>query len=406
MSLIVQKYGGTSVGTADRIKAVAKRIVETKEQGHDVIVVVSAMGKTTDQLVSLAKQITEYPNPREMDMLLSTGEQISISLLAMALHDLGQKATSLTGAQIGLLTDNVHTKAKIVGMKPDKIIQLLEQGHIIIVAGFQGMTPDFDVTTLGRGGSDTSAVAVASILKAERCVIYTDVDGIYTADPRYVPKARKLKMISYGEMLELASLGAKVMSSRSIEFGKKYGVPIVVRSSFNDEDGTVITEEGERMEDVVVTGVALDKDEAKITIQQVSDQPGIAARIFRVLADEGINIDMIVQNISDKGLTDVSFTTPVAELKKAISVSEKIVKDIGASRVVSNDKVAKLSVIGAGMRSHPGVAADMFEALAEEKINIEMITTSEIRISCVISEEDAERAARAVHTKFKLDCEG
>lgn len=403
MSLIVQKYGGTSVGTPERIKAVAERIDETRKAGNDVIVVVSAMGKTTDGLVELAGQITENPSAREMDMLLSTGEQVSIALLAMALHDMGAKAISLTGPQIGLITDNVHSKAKIVDMKPDKIHRYLDEGNIIIVAGFQGMTSDEDVTTLGRGGSDTSAVAIAAVLKADRCEIYTDVDGIYTTDPRFVAKARKLDCITYDEMLELASLGAKVMHSRSIEFGKKYNVPIIVRSSFNNKEGTLIAQEGSQMEDVVVTGVALDKNEAKITIQEVPDQPGIAAKIFRCLADASINIDMIVQNVSEEGFTDVSFTTSVSDLKGAISVSENIIEEIGAKDVVSNDKVAKISVVGAGMRSHPGVAADMFEALAREKINIEMITTSEIRISCIISQVDAEKAALAIHKKFNLD---
>ena len=403
MGLIVQKFGGTSVANAERIRAAAKRIVETYKAGNQVIVVVSARGQTTDELIDLAHEITDKPSTREMDMLMSTGEQISIALVAMAIHALGHPAVSFTGGQVGIVTDSYHTKARIRNINTQRVKKELDNGTIVIVAGFQGIDANENITTLGRGGSDTTAVALAAIMKADRCDIFTDVDGIYTADPRKVPHARKLSTISYDEILELASLGAQVMHSRSIEFAKKYNVPLQVRSSFNDKEGTLICKEAKEMENIVVSGVAVSKDDAKITIRAVPDVPGQAAKIFHEIAKRNINVDMIIQNASIEGRADLTFTVPRSDLREALNVAEKIKKDLSAKEVLHDSKIAKLSVVGIGMRSHCGVAEKMFSVLADEKINIQMISTSEIKISCVIEEAHADRALRAVHTAFELD---
>jgi len=403
MSIIVQKYGGSSVGTPDRIKAVADRIIASKKKGHELVVVVSAMGDTTDDLLALAAKITENPSDREMDMLLSTGEQISIALLAMAIHSKGENAISFTGAQGGIFTDDVHRKAKILNIKPDNIVKELKKGNIVIVAGFQGIDEEQNITTLGRGGSDTTAVALAAALKADRCEIYTDVDGVYTADPRIVPEAKKMQEISYEEMLELAQLGAKVMNARAMQFAAKFNVPLAVLSSFSDAPGTLMTKEAKNMEEIVVRGIALQEDEAKITIQHVPDKPGIAAKLFKKIADANVNIDMIVQNISDKGVTDISFTVVLDDLKKTKEVLTPYVKEIGAGGLVTDENMAKVSVVGIGMRGHTGVAARMFNALAAESINIEMISTSEIKISVVIEKQNARKAMNVLHKEFELD---
>ncbi|MBW7897645.1 Aspartokinase [Candidatus Brocadiaceae bacterium B188] len=403
MGLIVQKFGGTSVANAERIKAAVKWIVEAYKAGNQVIVVVSARGQTTDELIDLAREITDSPSTREMDMLMSTGEQISIALVAMAIHALGYPAVSFTGGQVGIVTDSYHTKARIQNINAQRIRKELNHGTIVIVAGFQGIDANENITTLGRGGSDTTAVALAAIMKADRCDIFTDVDGIYTADPRKVPHARKLDKVSYDEILELASLGAQVMHSRSIEFAKKYDVPLYVRSSFNNKEGTLICKETEKMEDIVVSGVAVSKDDAKITIRAVPDVPGQAAKIFHEIARKNINVDMIIQNASIEGRADVTFTVPRSDLREALNVAEKIKKELGAGEVLHDSKIAKLSVVGIGMRSHCGVAEKLFSTLAFEKINIQMISTSEIKISCVIDEAHADRALRAVHTTFGLD---
>ncbi len=403
MGLIVQKFGGTSVANAERIKAAAKRIVETYKAGNKVIVVVSARGQTTDELIDLANELTDNPSTREMDMLMSTGEQISIALVAMAIHALGYPAVSFTGGQVGIVTDSYHTKARIRNINTHRVQKELDKGTIVIVAGFQGIDANENITTLGRGGSDTTAVALAAIMKADRCDIFTDVDGIYTADPRKVPLARKLDKVSYDEILELASLGAQVMHSRSIEFAKKYNVPLYVRSSFNNKEGTLICKEAKEMEDIVVSGVAVSKDDAKITIRAVPDVPGQAAKIFHEIARKKINVDMIIQNASIENRADVTFTVPRSDLRLALETAEKIKNDLGAKEVLHDSKIAKLSVVGIGMRSHCGVAEKMFSVLAEEKINIQMISTSEIKISCVIDDAHADRALRAVHTAFGLD---
>ncbi len=403
MSLIVQKYGGSSVANPERIKNVAHRIVAAKKAGSNVVAVVSALGDTTDDLIELAKKITDNPSDREMDMLMATGEQMSAALLCMAIHALGYSAISFTGAQVGIYTDNVHTKAKIRSISTDRVQSALKEGHIVVVAGFQGVNDTQDITTLGRGGSDTTAVALAAVLKANTCEIYTDVNGIYTTDPRVVPEAKKIPVISYDEMLELASLGAKVMHSRSIEFAKKYGVDIHVRSSFNNEVGTMITEEVKEMEDVVIRGIAADKDQAKVTISKVPDQPGIAAKLFKILADAHVNIDMIIQNVSEKGHTDISFTVSETDLPKTLKVLKNACAEVGAQKLDSDDKIAKVSVVGVGMKSHSGVAASLFEVLAHEGINVEMISTSEIKISCVIRREMADKAVKAIHKKFELN---
>ncbi len=403
MALIVQKYGGSSVANTERIMNVAKRVVETKRQGNSVVVVVSALGDTTDELIEMAHQITKDPEEREMDMLLSTGEQISVALLAMAIHTLGEQAISFTGAQVGIITDSSHTKAKILRISGDRIREQLKDGKIVIVAGFQGMDQNKNITTLGRGGSDTTGVALAAALKADTCEIFTDVEGVYTTDPRDVKEARKIPVISYDEMLEMASLGAKVMQARSIEMAKKFGVVIHVRSSFSKAEGTIIKEEGEEMEDVLVRAVTVNKDEAKVTILGVPDKPGVAAKIFKKIAENKINIDMIIQNVSEKGFTDLSFTVMKEDLRKSNKVLESMAKEIGYAGLKSDEGMAKISVVGVGMRSHTGVASVMFEALASKGINIEMISTSEIKISCVIDAKQATAAAKAIHDRFKLE---
>jgi aspartate kinase len=401
--LIVQKYGGTSVGNPERIKNVAKRVVRTREQGHDVVVVVSAMSGETDKLINLASQVSDNPDPREMDMLLSTGERVTIALLALAIQSLGHKAQSFTGRQAGIVSDSVHTKARIERISGDRVKCALKEGKIAVVAGFQGITETDEVTTLGRGGSDLSAVAVAAALKADVCDIYTDVDGVYTTDPNMVPQARKLDRISYDEMLELASLGAKVLQTRSVEFAKKYNVPVRVLSSFNDNPGTLVTKEDPDMEKVVVSGVAYDKNQVKVTVQGVPDKPGVAAKIFNTISDNNIVVDMIIQNVGEGGLTDMSFTVPKTDAKKIAEVMKKIVAEIGAKGVAVKEDIAKVSIVGVGMRSHSGVASKMFSAMAKEGINIMMISTSEIKISIVIDAKYTELAVRVLHDTFEMD---
>jgi aspartate kinase len=402
MALIVQKYGGTSVGDAERIKSVAERIVAAVRGGNQVCVVVSAMGHSTDELVSLAAQVSEEPNPRELDMLLTAGERISMALLSMVISDLGYEAISLTGSQAGIVTDTTHGKARILEVKGDRVRQALAANKIAIVAGFQGVSTTYDVTTLGRGGSDTTAVALAASLGADRCEIYTDVDGVYTADPRIVPGARKLHAVSYEEMLEMAASGAGVLMLRAVEYARNHGVVLHVRSSFGYEDGTWIKEEDERMERAIIAGVAHDTSEAKVVIQNVPDTPGIAARVFRPLADEGVNVDMIVQNVSDDGRTDISFTMPTEDLRRAEKVIEGIAESVGAEGIITDPDIAKVSLVGAGMKTHPGIAADMFDALSDAGINIEIISTSSIRVSCLIRAFEVERAVKAIHDKFEL----
>jgi aspartate kinase len=367
-----------------------------------VVVVVSALGDTTDELIELAGQISKDPPERELDMLMSTGEQVSVALLAMAIYELGEKAISFTGAQVGIRTDSHHTKAKVIDINAKRIEEELKKGKIVIVAGFQGITEEQDITTLGRGGSDLTAVALAKALKAPMCEIFTDVEGVYTADPRIVPNARKLKKITYDEMLEMASLGAQVMQARSIFVAKRFDVPIHVRSSFSSKEGTMITDSGKAMEDIVVSGVTLQKDEAKVTIQDVPDKPGMAAQIFRELAVKGINVDMIIQNVSREGATDVSFTVLKNDLSSTLKISRKVARKIGAGKVITDEGIAKFSIVGIGMRSHSGIAAKMFEAMARERINIEMISTSEIKISCIIRKAYAEKAVKVVHEAFGL----
>ncbi len=403
MPLIVQKYGGTSVGSIDRIKNVAERVVRTAGQGNKVVVVVSAMSGETDKLISLASQLSAAPSEREMDMLLSSGERVTSALTAMAIEALGQKARSFTGRQAGIITDRDHTKAKIERITGNRIRQALDEGYVVVLAGFQGITETEDVTTLGRGGSDLSAVAIASAVNADLCEIYTDVDGVYTTDPNIVPEARKLEKISYEEMLELASLGAKVLQTRSVEFAMKYRVPVVVRSSFNDNPGTLVVEEDKEMENVVVSGIAYDKNQAKMTVVNVPDKPGIAATLFKAIADANIVVDMIVQNISSDGkFADISFTVPKTDTRKALEVTEAIAKELGAERVDKRDDISKISVIGVGMRTHSGVASKMFQTLAANNINIAMISTSEIKVSCVIDQKYTELAARVLHEVFGL----
>ncbi len=400
--LIVQKFGGSSVANVQRIQNVAGRVASYRKKGYDLVVVVSALGDTTDELIRLANKISLDPSEREMDMLLSTGEQISVALLAMAIHKLGFEAISFTGAQVGIITDTSHTRARIIKINTDKIKEELRRGKIVIVAGFQGVTLNQDITTLGRGGSDLTAVALAKELGASECEIYTDVEGIYTTDPRIERKAKKIKAITYDEMLEMASLGAQVMQARSIEVAKKFNVPIHVRSSFNCQVGTMITREVKRMEDVVVRGVTLNKNEAKITICNVPDRPGIAARIFKELANKGISVDMIVQNVSHTRQTDISFTVNKIDIHKTLRLTKKVAKSIRAGEVLHDEGIARVSVVGVGMKSHPGVAATMFDVLADNKINIEMISTSEISISCIIKKKFAETAVKALHDKFGL----
>ncbi len=406
MPIIVQKYGGTSVETTDRIQAVADRVVRAKEDGYQVIVAVSAMGDTTDDLLAMAKEIALVPQPRELDMLLTAGERIAMSLLAIAINARGCRAASYTGSQAGIITDTQHGAARIVEIRPKRILESLGEGNVVIVAGFQGLSTNYDITTLGRGGSDTTAVAMAAAVGAEVCEIYTDVEGVFTADPRIEPSARKVQTISYEEMLELSAAGAKVLSSRSVEYARRHGVVIHVRSSFEDVPGTWVREVDEHMEGVLISGVALDNDEAKITLDRVPDRPGVAATVFRAIAGEGISVDMIVQNVSHEGATDLSFTAPLAEIPRLEPVMERVVKEIGATRFSVDDEISKVSLVGAGMKTHPGVAADLFDALAENGINIEMISTSPIRISCVIRKADAERAVRTIHARFELDRDG
>lgn len=403
MALIVQKYGGTSVGSPDRIKNVASRVARYRARGDRLVVVVSAMSGVTDNLIKLARQIMPLPSEREMDMLLATGEQTTIALAAMALQALGVPAVSLTGAQAGIVTDGVHTKAKIRNITPKQVHAWLDSGYVVIVAGFQGQTPEGQITTLGRGGSDLTAIALAAALRADLCQIYTDVEGIYTADPKIVPGARKLDQIAYDELLELAGAGAKVMQLRSVEFAKKFSVIFEVRSSLSDKPGTIVKEENKSMEDVVIRGVSLDKNQAKITLIGVPDRPGMASRVFKALADAAINVDMIVQNISHSAAsptTDLSFTIDKPDLLKSQKVIDGLKKEIGFRQVVPNEGVAKLSIVGVGMRSHSGVAARMFETLAAEGINIDMISTSEIKVSVVLDLAKGEQAMRAVHTAF------
>jgi len=409
MGLIVQKYGGSSVADAEGLKRVASRIVATKKAGHQVAVVVSAMGDTTDELIDLAEQVTPMPNGRELDMLLTAGERISMALLAMAIGNLGHEARSFTGSQAGVLTTSAHGKARIIDVKPGRIVEALNDGAIAIVAGFQGVNQDTnDVTTLGRGGSDTTAVALAAALEADVCEIYTDVDGVYTADPRIVPSARKLNSVTYEEMLELAASGAKVLHLRCVEYARRYELPIHVRSSFSNLEGTWVVKdhpEGANMEQAIIAGVAHDKSEAKITIVGVPDRTGVAARIFQTIADADINIDMIVQNVSAAatGLTDISFTLPKSDGAEATAILKDIQGEIGFHSLQYDDQIGKLSLVGAGMRSHPGVTATFFACLADAGLNIEMISTSEIRISVIVREIDLEKGVKAAHTAFDLD---
>jgi len=402
MALIVQKYGGTSVGTIEKIKNVAKRVARTKERGNDVVVVVSAMSGETNRLLGLAHQISELPNERELDVVAATGEQVTIGLLAIALAEMGCKAKSFCGFQIPVLTDAAYVKARIRKIRGETITEALKDGYVAVVAGFQGIDDSGSITTLGRGGSDTSAVAVAAALKADVCEIYTDVDGVYTTDPNICTDARKLDRISFEEMLELASLGAKVLQIRSVEFGMKYGVRIHVRSSFNDHPGTIVTTEEEIMETAVVSGVAYSKNEAKITVVKVPDRPGIAAKIFRPLSEANIVVDVIVQNVSVTGFTDLTFTIGRTDFRKAMQITEKAAKEVGAERIVGDDKIAKVSIVGLAMRSHSGVALKVFETLSAEGINILGISTSEIKISVLIEEKYTELAVRVLHAAFGL----
>jgi aspartate kinase len=402
MSIVVQKYGGTSVGTPERILAVASRIIATQEAGHQVVAVVSAMSGVTDNLIKLARAVSPSPAEREMDVLLATGEQTTIALTAMAINALGRKAVSLTGAQAGIVTDGFHTKAKIANISPRQVRQYLKDDFIVIVAGFQGEATDGTITTLGRGGSDLTAIAIASALNAGLCQIFTDVDGVYTCDPRIVKNARKIPEISYDEMLEMASSGSKVMQSRSVEFAKKFGVIFEVRSSFNQNPGTIVKEEYAGMENVVIRGVSVERNQAKVTIVQVPDKPGTAARIFNALAGANIMIDMIVQNVSVSGTTDISFTLNKDELPKAEEVLQPVAAAINALQILAQDGIAKLSVVGIGMRSHSGVAARLFECLSAGGINIQMISTSEIKIAVILDETLVNQGAALAHEAFGL----
>ena len=404
MALVVQKYGGTSVGDTGRIKNVARRVLNTRNQGHEVVVVVSAMAGETDKLIRLAQQVTANPDERELDVLVSTGEQVSIALLAIALKAMGCDAKSYLGFQIKIATDSAYGKARITGIESEKMLDDLKSGRVVVVAGFQGIDEADNITTLGRGGSDTTAVAVAAALKADVCEIYTDVDGVYTTDPNVCSRARKLSKISYDEMLEMASLGAKVLQIRSVEFAKKYGVPVHVRSSFNDNPGTIVCEEDKEMERVVVSGVTYNKNEAKIEVMRLPDVPGVAAKLFKPLADANIVVDMIIQTPStDKGYADVAFTVPKSDFAKTLQIIRGIIKEIGGKEVMADENIAKVSIVGVGMRSHSSVATQMFSALAKEGININMISTSEIKISCIIDSKYTELAVRALHDAFQLD---
>ncbi|TCS72660.1 aspartate kinase [Sulfuritortus calidifontis] len=404
MALIVQKYGGTSVGSIERIRNVAERVAKFKMLGHQVVVVVSAMSGETNRLIGLAKEIQKEPDPRELDVLVSTGEQVTIALLAMALKDLGLKAKSYTGSQVRILTDDAHTKARILAIDEENMRRDLDSGHVVVVAGFQGVDEKGNITTLGRGGSDTTGVALAAALKADECQIYTDVDGVYTTDPRIVPEARKLETITFEEMLELASLGSKVLQIRSVEFAGKYKVKLRVLSSFQEEgEGTLITFEEDTMEQPIISGIAFNRDEAKLTILGVPDKPGVAGLILAPIADANIDVDMIVQNVGHDGTTDFSFTVHRNEFKKAMDVLNGVKTEIGARQVTGDDKIAKVSIVGVGMRTHAGIASKMFKALAAENINIQMISTSEIKISVVVEDKYMELAVRALHQAFELD---
>ncbi len=403
MPRIVQKYGGTSVGDVERIKKVAERVKATRDEGHELVIVVSARSGVTNELLARAKAVCEFPSERELDMLLSTGEQETIALTAMALQGIGVDAVSYTGAQAGIFTDKVHTKAKIKTINAKPIERDLRAGKVVIVAGFQGINEEGQITTLGRGGSDLTAIALAAAVKADKCEIYTDVDGVYTADPRVVKTARKLTEISYDEMLELASSGSKVMQTRSVEFAKKYNVIFEVRSSFNHNPGTIVKEEVAYMEKVVVRGVAVDKDQAKVIVSNIRDKPGSAAKVFRALADASVNVDMIVQNVGRQGVANLTFTVPQTDTAKAVRALEPVLTAIGGGQVTVHEHIAKLSVVGVGMKTHSGVAATLFQALADAGINIELISTSEIKISIVLDLDRADEAARVAHTAFQLD---
>lgn len=403
MALIVQKFGGTSVADPERIRAVAEHVAFTKRHGNDVVVVVSAMGKSTDNLIKLANDVSSTQPAREMDMLLTTGERISMALVCMALADLGIEAVSFTGSQVGIITDTVHTKAKILEVKGDRAREALAQGKVCVVAGFQGVSTEREITTLGRGGSDTTAVALAAALNADSCEIYTDVTGVFSADPRIVPQARKLQHINFDEMLEMAGAGSKVLALRSVEFARNHNVPIQVRSSFTWEPGTWVTSQEPSMEDPIISGVVTDVSEAKVTVRKVPDRPGVSAGLFEPLAQANVNVDMIVQNTSADGFTDISFTVPKADMKVAQSIVDEMAQKIGAAGVANDDAIAKISLVGAGMKTSPGIAAKMFRTLADNDVNIQMISTSTIRISVVVAAADLERAARSLHTAFGLD---
>ena len=403
MGLIVQKFGGTSVADLDRIRNVAKRVARTYDRGDDVVVILSAMAGVTDTLIGMARQVTDTPDKRELDVLLATGEQTTAALLAMTLRAMNYSAASVLGHQAKVVTDCAFGNARILDINADPIRALIQDRKIVVMAGFQGCDIDGNITTLGRGGSDTSAVAIAAAIKADICEIFTDVDGIYTTDPNICPRARKMTRVSYDEMLEMASLGAKVLQIRSVEFAKKYNVPVHVRSSFSDEEGTMVVNEEASMEKLLVSGVTCDKNQARITLKKVPDQPGIAAKVFSPVSEAGIVIDMIIQNMRSSGQTDLTFTVPETDFKQAIAIEEQVAKEIGAEEVLGDQNIAKVSVIGVGMKNHSGVAAKMFETLASENINIRLISTSEIRISCVVTEKYAELAVRVLHTAFGLD---
>ena len=402
MGLIVQKYGGTSVGNIERIKKVAEKVMATRKLGHQLVVVVSAMSGETDRLIALAKSITPRPKPRELDVLLSTGEQVTIALLSITLEALGCPAQSYTGAQVHIRTDSTHNKARIMDIDAVRVHKDMADGRVVVVAGFQGVDESGNITTLGRGGSDTTAVALAAALKADECQIYTDVDGVYTTDPRVVPQARRLDRLTYEEMLEMASLGAKVLQIRSVEFASKYNVPLRVLSSFEDGDGTLITKEEEGMEQAIISGIAFNRDEAKLTVLGVPDQPGVASQILGPIADREIEVDMIVQNVAQDATTDFTFTVHRSEYDKAMEILEGIAKKLGAREVTGDDKIVKISIVGVGMRSHAGIASTMFKTLANEGINIRMISTSEIKISVVVDEKYLELGVRALHDAFGL----
>lgn len=402
MPLIVQKYGGSSLTSTKKIKKIAERIIATSANGNEVVAVVSARGDTTDKLIELAHRISKQPPERELDMLLSTGEQVSAALLAMAIHARGKKATSFTGMQVGIVTDSSYTRAKILKIDVKGIKAKLKEKHIAIIAGFQGIDSEGNITTLGRGGSDLTAVSLAAVLGAQRCEIYTDVEGVYTADPRIIRDARKLDIVSYDEMLEMASLGTHVLYDRAVEMAKRFSVPLYIRHSFSEASGTLITGEDRSMEDVLVRGVTLNKEEAKISFHGVFDKPGMAAKLFQAIANGNINVNMIVQNVSKEGLSDISFTVAKESLKKAVAMAREVSRQIGDCKVSVDDNIANVSIVGMGMGKHSGVAAKMFTALADAGINIQMISTSEIKISCIVSKKDGEKAVRAIHAKFKL----